>query len=357
MDEKWQTIAQRIVLGLGVQPGELIQVRDDSGRFDLLLETLLAIERIGATPLPQITPADYMEHLWTEGPRDYLLQWDQHRREWTKRTDRVLVLGGAQPDFSLVPKDAFAAWRRAEHRLTIIEEERRLPFLLVAIPTERQARQLGLTLIEMEETLMPALAASKEELQQEIGRVLGAVKDGQIITIRSGENHELHLELGDRAWLDDDGYIDEADQLRGAIVSNLPTGAVYTTVLEDKTQGRIWLPKAKAAQDVVLHFDAGRVIDIEAAYGAEALKATLDSHTGESRRVGHLGLGLNPYLKRPIGWTLADHLIHGYLWISLGENRYMGGQNESSLNVDYPIPNATLMVDNQLIVSEGKVVV
>ena len=52
-----------------------------------------------------------------------------------------------------------------------------------------------------------------------------------------------------------------------------------------------------------------------------------------------------------------DEHIHGGLLISLGENRYMGGQNESSLNVDYAIPQATLLVDGQPIVQEGRVVV
>ena len=64
--QKWPAIARRIVEGLGVRPGEVIQVRDDTGCLDLLLEVLLSIELRGATPLPQITTVKYMERLWTE---------------------------------------------------------------------------------------------------------------------------------------------------------------------------------------------------------------------------------------------------------------------------------------------------
>ena len=71
--------------------------------------------------------------------------------------------------------------------------------------------------------------------------------------------------------------------------------------------------------------------------------------------MSHIGLGLNPYLNSPTGWTIIDEHIHGYLFIAFGENRYMGGQNESSLNVDYALANATLQVDGQTIVSKGKV--
>ena len=48
-------------------------------------------------------------------------------------------------------------------------------------------------------------------------------------------------------------------------------------------------------------------------------------------------------------------LITGHLFIAFGENRYMGGENESSLNVDYTLPGATLLVDDRIIVANGKV--
>ena len=73
--------------------------------------------------------------------------------------------------------------------------------------------------------------------------------------------------------------------------------------------------------DVEFHFTAGRIVDIEAASGADLLDRELDSHTGEPRRVSHMGLGLNPYLDRPTGWTMVDEHIHGSLFIALGENR------------------------------------
>ena len=81
-----------------------------------------------------------------------------------------------------------------------------------------------------------------------------------------------------------------------------------------------------------------------------------DRRTGEPRRVSHIGLGLNPYLDRPIGWTLVDEQMRGCPLICFGENRYRGGQNESSLNVDFGFPGASLWVDDRLIVSEGEIV-
>jgi hypothetical protein len=69
-----------------------------------------------------------------------------------------------------------------------------------------------------------------------------------------------------------------------------------------------------------------------------------------------VGLGLNPYLRQPIGWTLVDEHILGALFIAFGENRYMGGQNESSLNIDFALPGTTLEVGGRTVVLEGDIV-
>jgi leucyl aminopeptidase (aminopeptidase T) len=356
METLWQPIAQRIVQGLGVTAGELIQVRDSAGRLDALLEILLAIECAGATPLPQITPAAYLQRLWSAAPRGYLADWDRHRQEWVRRFDRVLVLGGISADFSASDEAAFSVWRQAVHRLSAIEEARGLPVLVVALPTEARAAQLGMSLSALEQIVLPALAASGAQLTATIRRVQDAVADCRTLIVQTGGQHELRLERGQRPWLCDDGVIDDADRARGGGVSNLPAGSIYTTVLEHATQGRLWLPQAGDARDVVLSFEAGRIAQITAQH-VETLHALFARHTGEPRRVGHIGIGLNPHLDRLIGWTLVDEHVEGCLFISLGENRYMGGQNESSLNVDYAIPAATLIADGRVIVAAGKLVV
>jgi leucyl aminopeptidase (aminopeptidase T) len=339
-----------------VQQGELINVRDFSGNKNALVEALLAIERVGATPLLQYMPSEYLERLLVEVPGETLAQWGQHRQAWMKQIDRVLVMAGAKPEFRSVGKESLDAWRQATYELEIIEESRHLPFLLVAIPTKKGAQQLGLTYEALEELLIPALEANKEELQNEIDGVLKVVWGCKKITILSGNNHVLNMEHGDRTWLSDDGSIDEADQEQGAIVSNLPAGSIYTTVLEDKTTGSLWLPRAGEATDVVFHFAGGCIVDIEAASGADLLVKEFANHTGEPRRVSHIGVGLNPYLDHPIGWTIVDEHIYGNLFIALGENQYIGGKNDSSLNVDYALAEATLQVDGQPIISKGKVI-
>ena len=346
MDKRWSAVVQRIVQVLGIQPGDLVLVRDAAGRLDVLLEISLAIETQGATPLIEFLPVEYRQRLWNEVPREYLAHWDRHRSQWIQQADRYVVLAGADPDWEVVSREGYRAWERAVHRLTVAEDARALSGPLVAVPTQARAEQLGLSLEALEAILLPALTAPVQELQAQVDRVLDVASEGQKITVCSGTAHVLVMQQGDRPWHRDDGRSG----------SNLPAGSIHTTVLETETEGSLWLAQAGDATDVVFHFVQGRIERIEAASGAEELTEMFDSHSGEPRRVSHIGLGLNPYLRRPIGWTLVDEHIHGALFIAFGENRYMGGQNESSLNVDFALPGASLEIGGQTVVFEGTIV-
>lgn len=352
----WHEIADRAVRGLGVRPGELIQVREHCGRWDVVLEMLLAVERAGATPLPELTPPRYLQRLLNEAPLSYLLNWDEHRIGWMEKIDRVLVLQGVGPDIDTMDADMLDAWSSSIQRLTDLEETRRLPYMLVGVPTERRAQLLGLTLDELEAYVLPALHTSVHDLRSQIGKVLKAIDTATELTIVTGKNLELNINRGKRQWLTDDGYVDEEDRIEGAIASNLPAGALYTTVLERATEGQIQLPQAAGATDVTLTFEAGEIVSVEAEQDASVFRALLDRHTGDCRRLGHVGIGLNPMLDHPVGWTIVDEHVFGALFVSLGENRYMGGENTSSLNIDFALADATLLVDDMPVIVDGEIV-
>lgn len=344
-------LAQRIVAGLDLEPGVLVRVDDHAGEPALLHELLLALELAGATPLVDYAPPTYLERLLREGDPALLARRHERRAAWIDQTDRIVVLSSGSPNFAGLPGGSIAAWEAGEQQLTAHEERRRIPFLVVAVPTRRRAMQGRMEPEALEQHLLPALLVDAAELQAEIDRALAVAQGARRLTIRSGDGLELHMDHGDRPWLSDDGVIDAADRARGAIVSNLPAGSIYTTVVEESTHGSLWLPVAGPATDVTLRFAAGRIVEVAAASNAEALAAWISGHEGEPHRVGHIGVGLNPRLRAPIGWTLVDEHIYGGLFLSLGENRYMGGQNASSLNVDFDMPGAVLLADGRAVLS------
>lgn len=345
-DSRVTQLASRIVDGINAQPGELIQVRDHVDRPDVLAEVLLTIDLAGATPLVDHQSPAYLNRWLAAASPNAIAQSGYQRRRVLEQVDRVVSLSGGVPDFSLAAPDALAAWQQMDDELTSIEESRHLPILVVAVPSAPRAARLGITLETLETHLMPAMLLDATRSRALIDRALKTVA-GNHIVIGTGDSCELHLYHGDRRWHGDDGVIDDEDRRSQTIVSNLPAGSVYTTVLEERTHGRLYLPSAPGASDVTLHFEGGRIVAIDAAHGADDLATWLNSHSGESRRVSHIGIGLNPHLRSPLGWTLVDEHIAGAIFLALGENRYMGGQNASSLNHDFALVGASLAVDGR----------
>ena len=344
------TIARRIVAGLNVQPGELVQVREHVDRPALLHEVLLAVDLAGATPLVDHQSPAYLERWLMEATPAAIKQSERQRLHLLEQVDRVISLSGGIPDFTQATPATLSAWQQMDEALTQIEEARQLPMLVVAVPNQQRAARLGMTLAELDDHLLPALLLDVAASQRLIKETLTAL-DGNHIVIGTGDGHELHLYRDDRYWHGDDGVIDAEDRRQQTIVSNLPAGSVYTTVIEEQTHGNLYLPSALDASQVVMHFAAGRITQIEAVSGADGLATWLDSHSGEPRRISHIGIGLNPHLRRPIGWTIVDEHIAGALFLALGENRYMGGQNASSLNHDFALPGALLAVDGRMVVT------
>ncbi len=330
----WRDAAQRIVSGANVEMGEIVLVRDHSGRYDVLQEVLLAIEEAGALPLPQILPARYLERMLRLAPYTYLTHWDHHRDALLEAAHRVIVLGGDKPDFSNIDDQSLSAYFSADERLTQIEEKNKLPFVIAAIPTAKRAYELSMTLEMLDMHMLPALCMNAHTLNERINQALTPLAAVDSMVVHSGARSQMYLHRGSRKWQSDDGLIDNADRLRGAVVSRLPAGSIYVPPVESMADGELYAPRLHTARDVHLFFEGGAIVEICCKQPSEQteIAAWLDSHSGGSRRISHVGLGLNPALSTPVGWTLVDEHIDQRVSIALGENRYMNGENESSLN-------------------------
>ena len=130
-DSKVTQLARRIVAGLNIQPGELIQVRDHVDQPDVLFEVLLAIDLAGATPIIDHQSPAYLNRWLAAATPDTISQSARQRRRVLEQVDRVVSLSGGMPDFALAAPETLAAWQQMDEDLTAIEEARQLPILVV----------------------------------------------------------------------------------------------------------------------------------------------------------------------------------------------------------------------------------
>ncbi len=343
----WDQLARRLVDAIGAQRGELIEVRDEAGNQRLLHAILWAIESVGAEPLVQILPPNNVERLLTTVPAAILAERDRRRAEWLCQVERSLTLIGAQPDVQTAPVEARRVFTEVSDRLAAIRAERRIPQVIAAIPTIGKAAQLGISHEELELRMMPALLVEPTDLAIQGERIASMVETATAITITSGADCELRMRRSAQPWLRNFGRLETVSDRPDQSVINVPAGALTTTVDEESVEGTLFLPVAGPARAVRLTFAQGQLIQIEAASGGEQLTDLLNR---TSRRMRLIGIGLNPHLCQPLGWSIVDKHIQGAIFTAFTA----GNAYHSWLNIDVATTSASLRADDRLIVAEGK---
>lgn len=348
---EWINVAGRVADAFEIDAGGLVVVRDRCGRSEIVDEVVIAFERRGVTAL--IDPASdlVLERILRATDPALLSTWSTHRAAVLESADGIVSLGaGPLPE---APQAALDQIRVARAIMEEVESRRTLPFLAVAVPTIRLAALLGRELDALDLAVRAASAVPLHEIRRMIQTALVRAA-GDPLTMRTADC-ELRLRRGGRKWLADDGHISAADRAAGAVVSNLPCGSIYTTVLEDSAEGTVRLPELAGARDVVLSFTAGRVVGAEGT-GAQAVLPWLATFDAGAACISHIGLALNPACPGDTGWTILDEHRAGAVFLALGENRYMGGANASILNHDIALPHATLLAGNVPLTIDGQLV-
>ena len=329
-----QRLARRIVDAVPTAFGAVL-IRDRCGRAAVVDAVVDECLRRGLEPVIEHVDNERLSALIGSLPVDELERWDVDRLETTIRVSALVVLGGWALDTSGLPASSVKAWASAVRRVEAAFETRRVPEVFVAVPTETVAAALRCSLSELDALVLPALEVSVFELRASVQPVLAALANADIVEVTTSAG-TLTTTRGTRSLLVDDGAIDREDIAAGAVVSNLPAGSIYWTVIEEGTRGLVALTDGST-----LRFDgSGRVAD--------------GPYVGE--RLPHLGIGSNPRVPSAIGWQIVDEHRPGAVFLALGENRYMGGSNASAINIDLTLAQPTVRADNLTVVSAGQLI-
>jgi aminopeptidase len=229
-------------------------------------------------------------------------------------------------------------------------------WVLTQYPTAAYAAAARMGPTEYESYVARAMFLDRRdpvEAWQELGRrqsglvaFMAGVKSVRI----EAEGTDLTLSVAGRTWINSDGR------------RNMPSGEIFTGPVEDSPSGRLrcGFPVCRGGREVVgiaLEFDQGRVVSARADQGEHYLRSMLDLDPG-ARRLGELGLGLNPGIDRFTGSILYDEKIGGTVHLALGQSYpETGGVNESALHWDLIVDTrrgGRITADGQVVMENGK---
>lgn len=216
-------------------------------------------------------------------------------------------------------------------------------------PTEALAMDAGMSLSDYSDFSFNAVNEvdwdAKQKEQQKLVEILDATKRVRIL----GPETDLSMSIEGRKSVAASGEV------------NMPDGEVFTSVVEDSTEGHIFyefpaIHYGIAVNDVRLEFKAGKVIKASSSDNQEQLTKILDTDDG-SRTLGELGIGNNFAIKQFTSNILFDEKIGGTVHLALGKG-YADtlSKNESAIHWDMVKDLRTdgeLYFDDNLVQKDG----
>jgi len=188
----------------------------------------------------------------------------------------------------------------------------------------------------------PAMAARSRE-------VAAVLENGSRAQVTCPRGTDLTLDLAGRHGIADDGDLTS----RGAF-GNLPCGEGFIAPAggDGTIVASSLAPLGLGEEPAVLNVRDGRIVGAEAGVGPEFLRR-LQTHGELGTNLAELGVGTNDQA-RLTGEVLEDEKILGTVHIAFGASAGIGGTVSVPIHLDVVVLDATLVVDGQSILEEGR---
>jgi leucyl aminopeptidase (aminopeptidase T) len=331
----YPAIAKRLVQQLALKPGERVLSIAHPGTFEDLLPYLrYEVMRAGGVDLGVIgvlrepVPDSFDVAVLQQGAREARA----HYKAMFRDVDAAIMMPGANTSHpAYLAMQDWLTDDLTEHRgrRTIhfhwIENGSAYPIAGQPMPS-RPA---------MDATYQRALLQTDYTALAEIERrFAAALKTGEV-HITSPEGTDLRFRAGDRPANLQDGDASAARAAQGKVLVDheieLPAGVVRVAPLEESVDGVIAFPPSqwdgRPVEALKLRFAKGRIVDIAAASGKDAVEAELRKAGDAARAFREIGLGFNPLLAVPdrAPWIPYYGYGAGVVRLSLGDNTELGG--------------------------------
>jgi leucyl aminopeptidase (aminopeptidase T) len=335
----YPAIAKRLVQQLALKPGERVLSIAHPGTFeDLLPYIRYEVMRAGGVDLGVVgvlrepVPESFDPAVLRKGA----VEARTHYKAMLRDVDAAIMMPGANTSHPAYL--AMQDWLKddlTEHRgrRTIhfhwIENGSAYPIAGQPLPSRP----------EMDATYQRALLQTDYKALADIERKLASAMTIGEVHITSPGGTDLRFRAGDRPANLQDGDASAARTARGKVLVDheieLPAGVVRVAPIEDTVNGVIAFPPSqwdgRPVEGLKLRFAKGRIVDITAASGADAVEAELrragDPSAAQARSFREFALGLNPLLAVPARapWIPYYGYGAGVVRLSLGDNTELGG--------------------------------
>jgi leucyl aminopeptidase (aminopeptidase T) len=336
MSFDYAAMAKRIVQQLALEPGERVVSIAHPGTFAALVPFIrYEVMRAGGVDLGVVdvleepVPASFDAAVLQKGAREARA----HYKPMFRDIDAAIMLPGANTSHPAYL--AMQDWLKED--LTERRGRRTIHFHWVeggsAYPIAGQPLPPRFEIDALYQRAL--LQTDYTALAEAQRRFAAALKTGEAhITSKAGT--DLRFRAGDRPVNVQDGNASRTRAAQGAVLIDkeieLPAGAIRVAPLEDSVDGVVAFAPSqwdgRPVEGLKLRFARGRVVDITATSGKEAVEAEMQKAGAAGRAFREFALGFNPLLAVPDRAPWIPYYGYGsaVVRLSLGDNSELGGR-------------------------------
>ncbi|MFQ6107137.1 MAG: aminopeptidase [Thermoplasmata archaeon] len=364
MDVNYESLARKIVNKcMRIKENEVVLLTGGVYNFDLIEAIAVNIRKVGAWPVTRVTTDSLSRRTIAETPVKYLRKEPRYFLKWLDDIDAHIGVDPYMDPTTLatLSEKRLGISRQANRRVNDKFTKMGTRWTAIGYPTKEKAKMFKLSFTEFWDMFWSAMNVNYDAMYKRGSKVARALRARKKVHITSDKGTDLAFRITGRKPLIDDGIISPQDVRNKDVGNNLPCGEVFLAPVETSANGRavfdlaFW--RGNKIVDIDVDFKRGKLSRIKARRNEKLLKEVIANSQGQKDRIGEFGIGINPKVKKAVGYTITDEKIIGTIHIAVGENRGYGGKNEATLHWDFVMMHPTVEVDGRTIMRNGKLAV
>lgn len=350
-------IAELLMQRMDLQAGEQVLLVGEPGQFDELVRELS--ERISAskaTYLGCISTGDTQPEGWTtEFVTAALALESTALQDHLSKADIGIMLPGPTPYdtvYALIQGNLWEGKGRTIHFHWSGAYDVNGNALDITPEMDAFYQDVILT------TDYEQLAADQQQFEQSL--------HGDTVQVTTPAGTNVSFVIGDRPVTKQNG---DASAATASLARNLidremeiPAGAIRVAPIEASVYGTVAFPDSRwydqEVKGLVLTFEAGKVVDVQAEVGLEAVQKIMEEYGSPAQSFREFALGFNPKLAIPESepWIPYYGYGSGIVRLSLGDNTELGGNVDGGYVRWNFFTDATVTIGEEAWVVDGKAV-
>lgn len=330
--------------------------------IELAEEVALECQRAGADPLLVLESDKVFYGQFKNYSLDNLKTTSAHCLGLLGYNRSYVWLGGPKDPgpMARVPQERFAAMFEGEdaHTKAALAKRPKNVGVALGMVTRERARTYGFNYTKWKASVEGAIAANYGQLQSAGKRLADLLSQPTEVRISADNGTDLRFRLAGptRPVHVDDGVISEEDVAAGNPDVDLPAGAVWVAPVEESAEGTftcdVGTPQVGRVIDALSWtFSQGHVKEFTAKRNVAAAQTGWASGTGAKDMFAELAIGLN---RRAKPGFLTNTVVAGAVTVGIGNNRGLGGANESSYGFTGSLVRGTLEIGGTAVVEDGQ---